>query len=110
MKSLKHTRKAKGISLRDLETQTGIFEGTLSLIENGRQVPSLNMRKRIFRVFEGEINWLDTPSIIMRPRRKYDWLECEVEFRRLLSRIGTLPEDERTAFIKSACKYLKNIN
>ena len=52
---LQQARKARGLSLRDLEELTGINRSTLSKIETGSQVPSREHARILFNFYSGEL-------------------------------------------------------
>lgn len=48
-------RKARNLTLRDLEKKTGISKAILSRIETGKQVPSRAHARILFDFYQGEI-------------------------------------------------------
>ena len=81
MKSLRQLRKDLGITLIDMENQTGINPAIFLNVELGNTVPVAETRKRIQYLFDERINWLDTPRVSSR-RPKYDttWIDAEKVF------------------------------
>lgn len=61
MKSLRKTRKAKGMSLINVERQLGINNVQLHDMESGKHSPGELIRKRLELFFGEKINWLDVP-------------------------------------------------
>lgn len=52
---VKAIRKAKGITLRDIEEETGIGNGYLSRLERGQYSPSIDTLERICKAIGAEI-------------------------------------------------------
>lgn len=52
---LQTARKARELTLRDLEEKTGISLAVLSRIETGKQVPSRDHARKLFEFYNGEI-------------------------------------------------------
>lgn len=52
---LQQARKARGVSIRELEEQTGISRSILSRIETGKQVPCREHARALYRFYQGEI-------------------------------------------------------
>jgi predicted transcriptional regulator len=62
MNSLKQTRKAKGLTQRDLSERTGIVQSHISEIETGTFKANLSTRRKIEAVL-GKVDWLETTVI-----------------------------------------------
>lgn len=53
---IKEIRKSKGITLRELEKKTGISNGYLSEIENGRKIPNYLKALIIAKALKVDLN------------------------------------------------------
>jgi len=109
MKSLRITRKTKGLTLENVSTLTGVSVSTLSSIEKGKSTAQIITRTKVEREL-GPINWLDAPMIDAEPRNpKCDWTYCERSFRVLLHEIASLSNEEQKAFCTAAIKHLQRL-
>lgn len=109
MKSLRATRLEKGLSLISIERQLGVHNVNLSEYESGRHSPGELIRKRLEFFFGEKINWLDVPINYERREPACTWNDAEREFRYFIHSVASLPNDEKSAFIKSVCKHLNNL-
>ena len=110
MKSLRELRSGLGITLTDVENQTGINPAIFINVELGNTVPAADTRRRIQYLFEERINWLDTPRVNTRkPERDTTWIEAEKSFRNLVRLINGLPDSEKNHFLLSSLKYLRKV-
>lgn len=105
MKGLRATRLEKGLSLRQMAALCTVTIATFSHIERGLKVPWYETRQAIERIL-GKINWLDTANINITPIQS-DWEQTERDFRSLINRIASLPDEQKQAFVKSSIKHLK---
>lgn len=56
MKSqLRYNREARGLSLRQLASATGISKDVIARIETGTRTPNQDQARTLWRYFEGEI-------------------------------------------------------
>jgi transcriptional regulator with XRE-family HTH domain len=109
MKSFKQLRKDKGVTLIQLQERTGVFNGMLSDLENGKHSPTVQMRKLIEDTLGEPINWIDAPIKVVPLKRSKTWLDCEKHFRTLLKEVATLPKDQKEAFCITASYHLHRL-
>lgn len=92
MKGLHVTRLEQGLSLRQMATLCKVTTTTFNNIERGLNVPWYQTRLSIEHIL-GKINWLDTPNMNITTIES-DWDQTERDFRSLLNRIASLPEEQ----------------
>jgi transcriptional regulator with XRE-family HTH domain len=110
MKSLRDTRKAKGLSLIAVEKQLGLNNVQLHDFESGKHSPGYEWRARLEAFYNERINFLDTPNLKVAPKNPpADWTDCEREFRWFVRCITSMPEYERDIFIITIKKHLNKI-
>jgi transcriptional regulator with XRE-family HTH domain len=110
MRNLRKIRQTKGLLLSDIAPYCGMSKASISYIERGLQIPGVAVRKSLELYFGERINWLDIPTLdIEAIDPASDWNDTERQFRGLIRRIKSLPDDERQAFLSSAIKHLKNL-
>lgn len=59
MSKLRSLRKKRGLTLLDVSGAVGIDVSHLSRIENGKQVPSPDVAKRLAVFFKGKVSEMD---------------------------------------------------
>jgi transcriptional regulator with XRE-family HTH domain len=109
MKGLKATRKELGYSRAFILANIGLAMSSISEIENGKNVPTYETRKKIESVLNKKINWLDVPYLKISPVVPMEWNFLERDYRSLVRGIKGLPIDERKPFIESAIRHLNDI-
>ena len=109
MKSLKQLRKHKGLTIMQLQAITGVLEGSLSDLENGKHVPNPALRNLLEQALGEQINWLDAPIKVTTVMRQKGWHDCEKHFRTLLKEVATLPKDQKESFCVTASYQLHRL-
>lgn len=110
MQSLRNIRKQKGLTIDEVATLVGLTPVALNLIELGRSTPGATTRRKIQRLFDEPVNWLEVPRIETEPLRPATWNECEREFRWLIRLVNGMPHDRKQPFIRCATKHLRKLN
>lgn len=109
MKSLKTLRKERGLTLMDVENQSGINNVQLNDFELGKHSPGVTIRKMLEKFYGIKINFLDTPFKVIPRDPPADWNDTEREFRYLLKMVASLPPDELEVFCKTSAYHLNQI-
>jgi len=109
MKSLRQTRKDKGMSMADVQRQLGINNVQLFDMETGKHSPLPAWRTALENFYGQKIDFLDVP-IDMSPREdQIMWVDAEREFRYFVHMVASLPEDEKPYFIDTVIKQLNKL-
>ena len=107
-KRLRELRKAKGLSQRDIEDRTGLPKAYISIVENGRTTPTLQMLVRWAEALDVELYQLfavghDKPVAAESPER----IPVGAQERTLLGLFGQMPADDRALVISLARDLVK---
>ena len=107
-KRLRELRKDKGLSLRDIEDRTGLPKAYVSIVENGRTTPTLQMLVRWAKALDVELYQLfavghDQPVAAESPER----IPVGAQERTLLALFAKMPADDRALLISLARKSVK---
>jgi transcriptional regulator with XRE-family HTH domain len=107
-KRLRELRKAKGLSQRDIEDRTGLPKAYISIVENGRTTPTLQMLVRWAEALDVELYQLfavghDQPVAAESPERT----PVGAQERTLLGLFGQMPADDRALLISLARESVK---
>ena len=97
---LRELRKDKGLSLRDVEDRTGLPQAYVSIVENGRTTPTLQMLVRWAEALDVELHQLFTvghsqPEVPELPER----IPVGAQKRTLLGLFGQMPAEDRALLI-----------
>jgi len=108
---LRDSRELKKLSQEKLAVLSGVTQPTISMIETGKATPHATTRRKLEKVLGRRINWLPTKDQrVLRPTGKgTPWEFAEKEFRRALASINLLNKDQQKDFIKTAKRYLKEL-
>ncbi len=105
--TLKEARLKKNLSQSGLAANTGLTQGTLSLIETGKATPQADTRRRIERALGCRVNWLTTMGLLTRREGQLSsWEHVEQTFRNALHEMNGLRTAELMEFLDLAEEYL----
>lgn len=104
-KRLRELREARGLSQRDVEDRTGLPRTLVSLVENGRLTPTLQMLERWAKALDVELHQLFTvghgqPEAPVLP-------PVGAQERTLLGLFGQMPVEDRALVISLARDLVK---
>ena len=107
-KRLRALRKAKGLSQRDIEDRTGLPKAYVSIVENGRTTPTLQMLERWAEALDVELYQLfivrpGQPEAAESPER----IPVGAQERTLLGLFGQMPAEDRALVISLARDLVK---
>ena len=105
-KRLRELRKAKGLSQRDIEDRTGLPKAYISIVENGRTTPTLQMLVRWAEALDVELYQLfavghDQPEATAFHERS----PVDAQERTLLGLFDQMPVEDR-ALLKTLARDL----
>ena len=107
-KRLRELRKDKGLSLRDIEDRTGLPKAYVSIVENGRTTPTLQMLERWAEALDVELYQLfavghDQPVAAESPER----IPVGAQERTLLGLFGQMAVEDRALVISLVREIVK---
>ena len=107
-KRLRALRKAKGLSQRDIEDRTGLPKAYVSIVENGRTTPTLQMLERWAEALDVALYQLfavghDQPVAAESPER----IPVGAQERTLLGLFGQMAVEDRALVISLAREIVK---
>ena len=107
-KRLRELRKDKGLSQRDIEDRTGLPKAYVSIVENGRTTPTLQMLVRWAEALDVELYQLfavghDKPVAAESPER----IPVGAQERTLLGLFGQMPAEDKSLPISLARQMVK---
>jgi transcriptional regulator with XRE-family HTH domain len=102
---IKHIRKLENMNQTTLATLLGISQGTLSEIESGKSLPSLDVIIGMSDTFKLDLNWLINDSSDKSSVLKEDEYEIISYYRKL----ETLAQEEVLDFLKLKLKRYKRL-
>ena len=107
-KRLRALRKAKGLSQRDIEDRTGLPKAYVSIVENGRTTPTLQMLERWAEALDVALYQLfavghDQPETPESPER----IPVGAQEQTLLGLFNQMPVEDRALVISLARDLVK---
>jgi transcriptional regulator with XRE-family HTH domain len=107
-KRLRELREAKGLRQGDVEDRTGLPRTLVSLVENGRLTPTLQILETSAKALDVELHQLFTlrngqPDATVLPER----IPSGAQLRTLLGLLGQMSAEDRALLISLARGLLK---
>jgi transcriptional regulator with XRE-family HTH domain len=91
--NIKRIRLAKNLSQKEVATSIDIAQAQYSVIESGKNVPSLPTLEKIATVFE-----IDISQLVRKPNKGDD--DINISILEKVKLIDTLEKDEKTCLLK----------